>query len=82
MRVLYLLNIFDLDRLAMGGQQGQIGCQLGGNGDGGEASPQPGGFCDHVGVAGVGLGFTAVGPGHPIDRPAGNVDGLLAVGGE
>jgi hypothetical protein len=67
---------------AVRGQQSQISCQLCGDSDGGEVPPQPGGVCDHVGVAGVGLGFTAVGPGHPIDRPAGNIDGLLAVDGK
>ena len=30
----------------------------------------------------AGLGFTAIGPSHPVDRPVGNTDGLLAVAAE
>nr|AAG02348.1 putative transporter [Streptomyces verticillus] len=66
----------------VGGQQREVGGQLGGHVDRREVPSVAGGFGDDVGVAGVGLRLAPVSAGHAVDRAAGHVDGLLAVGRE
>ena len=39
------------------------------------------GLGDHVGIAGVGLGLSAVSAGHPVHRASGDVEDVLVVGG-
>jgi hypothetical protein len=64
----------------VGGQQGEIGDELGGDADRGEVAAVACGFCDDVGVAGVGLGLASVGADHAVHGAAGHVDDLMAVG--